>query len=363
MKVLHLSSEKSWRGGEQQIAYLIEQSREHGVISMVACRAGSAFESYCIKNSILYFSLPFSSSLDISTAYQVAKICRHHQIDLIHMHSGKSHMIGVMSHYFNNSPMLILSRRVDFPVRNSTISKWKYNHPSIKKIICVSNAIEEILRSSLKKPEICSTIHSGIDLNRFRNIVESKNLKLEFGVANNHWLVGNTSALADHKDYFTFVDVAKLADAQKLPITFIIIGDGPQNKPIQQYIKKNKLNHRIILTGFKKDIPNLLPSLDLFLMTSKTEGLGTSILDAFACKVPVVATAAGGIPEMVIHEKTGLLSPVGNAANLLKNIQLILNSPAFTEKIKENAFQLLTNKFTKEKMAQNTYMIYQEICK
>ena len=74
------------------------------------------------------------------------------------------------------------------------------------------------------------------------------------------------------------------------------------------------------MTGFRKDIPKILPELDIFLFSSKTEGLGTSLLDAFACQVPVVATNAGGVPELIIHEKTGLLSPTKDPQSLAKNV-------------------------------------------
>ena len=81
----------------------------------------------------------------------------------------------------------------------------------------------------------------------------------------------------------------------------------------------------ILLTGFRTDIFEVFPELDILLFTSKEEGLGTTVLDAFACEVPVVATAGGGIPEMVIHQKTGWLAAIGYAEQLAEGVEQILD--------------------------------------
>ena len=138
MNVLHLSSEKTWRGGEQQIAYLIEELDKQGVENFVACRKKSAFEEHCIKNNINHISLPFANNFDASTAWQIRNFCNYANIDLMHMHSSRSHTMAVLATVFGSAANMILSRRVDFPSAGNWLSKYKYNHPKIKKILCVS---------------------------------------------------------------------------------------------------------------------------------------------------------------------------------------------------------------------------------
>jgi glycosyltransferase involved in cell wall biosynthesis len=96
-------------------------------------------------------------------------------------------------------------------------------------------------------------------------------------------------------------------------------------------------------------------------MTSKTEGLGTSILDAFSSAVPVVATRAGGIPEMVIHEKTGMLSPAGDFQDLGENIIRIAGDVELRNELIRNAGKLVTENFTREKTAARTFEVYRKI--
>lgn len=361
LRVLHLSSERSWRGGEQQIAYLIEELKKYEVECYVACKKDSEFEKSCRQYQWTYVSLPFASSLDLSTSNKIASFCRNNNIDILHMHSSLGHTLGLLSTYFGHKARLVLSRRVDVPVKNNFLSKWKYNHPRIDYILTVSDAIRNILAKNLVNPSVCETIHSGIDINKFRLDTSHTFLRNNFRIKSNKILIGNTSALAGHKDYFTFIDTAEYVLKKGLSAIFLIIGEGPQRKEIQNYLRYKKLESEIIMTGFFTDISNILPELDLFLMTSVTEGLGTSILDAFACRVPVVSTRAGGIPEMVIHGKTGLLSDVKDYIGLGNNILKVMNNPGLRKRITDQAYVWLKEEFSKEATAEKTYRTYMKM--
>ena len=361
MKILHLSSEKSWRGGEQQIAYLIGELSQQGVKNIVACRKNSAFESYCQTEDIPYYSLPFSNSLDIKTAAGLKKICRSESPSLMHLHSSKSHGVAVLSGWMGNPAPLVLSRRVDFPLKNNWLSRKKYNSLKIRKILCVSDAIKEIVQKSIAEPQKAVTVYSGIDLNKFSSLAGNY-LRSHYKIPENHYLVGNTSAIAPHKDYYTFVNTIEELEKNNLPAVYFIIGTGPLEQEIKAYAAAKGLEKKIIFTGFLNNLPEILPELDLFLMTSVTEGLGTSILDAFACKVPVVATAAGGIPEIVKHEETGLLAPVGNSHQLADEVLRLLQNPELRGKFTANAFERV-KQFDKKITAAQTLEVYQQVIK
>ncbi len=108
------------------------------------------------------------------------------------------------------------------------------------------------------------------------------------------------------------------------------------------------------------DIPKILPELDVFLITSETEGLGTSVIDAFVCEVPVVATKAGGIPELVKHKTTGLLAEVKDAKVLADHINLLFSGSIDLKEITNNQQELLTE-FTREVTAEKTLIEYYSI--
>ncbi|PTX15215.1 glycosyltransferase involved in cell wall biosynthesis [Pontibacter mucosus] len=360
MRVLHLVSEKTWRGGEQQVAYLIAELQQLGVSNYVACRKGSAFHEYCQRQSIPHSALPFANEFDVVTALRVKAYSRQHKLELMHVHSGHAHAISVLSHALGNTLPIILSRRVDFPVKNNLLSRLKYNYKGIRRVVCVSDKIKEVVSQSLDRPELCVTVYSGIDLSRFAGSAKTGKLHREFNLPPTSPLIGNISAIAPHKDYYTFIDTAELVLQQHPEARFFIIGDGPLRQDIESYARHKNLQDRVIFTGFRKDIPESMPELDVMLVTSETEGLGTTILDAFACRVPVVATRAGGIPEIVRDGVTGLLAPVKAPAELAQKVHEVLTNEQKRQQLIEGASRLL-QEFSKRNTALRTLAIYQEV--
>lgn len=360
LRVIQLSSEGSWRGGEQQIAYLIGELKKKGVESIAIVKSKSSFETYCKENGIKHYSLPFQNSIDLYTAWKLRSIARKELASVVHIHSSKSHSIAVLSTLIGLRAPLILSRRVDFELSDTWFSIWKYNHSNIKKILCVSDAIAKIVKPHLREPQKCITVHSGIDTQKFTQLPGENLLRKEYSLDKETLLIGNTSALAGHKDYFTFIDTIAILHEKHKKIKAFIIGKGPLEKELREYVTKKNLANTIIFTGFRSNIVQLLPSLDIFLITSTEEGLGTSILDAFAARVPVVATEAGGIPEMVLHEETGMLAKPKDSRTLASYIDRLIESPDCRKKIVENAYKKVLT-FSKEVTAEKTLSVYEEI--
>ncbi|NNC83782.1 MAG: glycosyltransferase [Flavobacteriales bacterium] len=359
MRILHISSEATWRGGEQQIAYLIQESMSRGQAVEVLCKSDSAFQNWCEEQSIPYRTAPFKNSFDLYSAWKLRSYIRDSRIDLIHIHSGKGHGVFALSTLLGVRTPAILSRRVDFPLKNNPWSRWKYGLSQIKHILCVSDAIRALVLEKVSDPERVSTIHSGIDLSRFEHL-KPKSLHEQYDIPRNRMLIGNVAALAPHKDYRTFIRTAERCVDSGLPVHFFIIGEGDERSMIESEISRSGLQSHVTMTGFLQDIPAVLAGLDLFLISSETEGLGTSILDAFAAGTPVIATAAGGIPEIVIHEQTGLLCPIKDDQCLAFSVKRLLDDTDLKERLRIGATEHL-QQFTKQTVAQQTLAVYEEV--
>lgn len=358
MKILHFSSVKTWRGGEQQIAYLYEELTKKAVEQWIFCVQNSALANYCIKKDIPHFTYQKRFAVNPLVAVQLKNLCKKLKVNLVHLHDAHSHTFGFISTFLGNKTPFILSRRVDFPVKDSWLSHRKYNHPSIKKILSVSHNVQQILAPAIIDKQKLQVVHSGIDTDRFQYTNQGV-LRKEYDIPKANKIIGNIAAIAPHKDYFTFVDTAEILLKSNQQLTFLIIGgDGGEEALIKAYIDEKKLSGYFILTGFRKDVPEILPEIDIFLFTSKEEGLGTSVIDALACGVPVIATGAGGIPEIIQDGINGFLAPVKNAAKLAEQVEFLLSDSEVKKKViqkgKESAQQ-----FSKEIMAQKTYLTYQ----
>jgi L-malate glycosyltransferase len=361
LKIIHVSTPVSWRGGEQQLAYLVKALND-GHTNIIMCPEGSVMQDYCQKNELLFESFATRGFLNISAARFLKTLCQKHNADIIHCHDSHAHSIAVTAAtLFLVKVPVVVHRRVDFPVSPGFISRYKYNHPQIKAYICVSQAILELLVPSLRHPEKAVVIHSSIDMARFtQDKSDRKLLRSELGLDDNHLLIGNTSALAPHKDHPSFIRMADILHRRFPQMRFVIIGDGPSRSEVEKLIETHKLMDIVILAGFRNNIAQLLPGLDVFVMSSRTEGLGTSILDAFASDVPVVVTAAGGIPELVDNEVTGILCEIGNSEQLAEAVVRIIEDASLRESLVTEAAKKAAQ-FDFRSMANKTRIVYEKI--
>ncbi|MBL0341416.1 MAG: glycosyltransferase [Bacteroidetes bacterium] len=358
--VLHVATALSWRGGEQQVAYLVEELEKHKVRQYVLCSTGSEMEKYCISRSIPFFAFHKRSSFDLIYAKKIKDLCESNSIQLVHTHDSHAHTFAVVAALFGNKAKIIVSRRVDFQVSSGPFSKYKYNHPLIGRILCVSEKIKQITSLAVDDNLKLVTVHSGIDIERFKGKTDQGILHKEYNLPTQTKIVATIAALAPHKDFTTFVNTVEILSDKLENTLFFIIGEGAEREKIEKSIVQKSLQHKIILTGFRNDVADILPEVDLLLITSETEGLGTSILDAFACSVPVVATAAGGIPEIVIHQQTGLLADVRDGAGLAQNVLEVMNNQVLRNKLVAGAL-LHLNEFTKEYTATKTLREYHAV--
>lgn len=186
-----------------------------------------------------------------------------------------------------------------------------------------------------------------------------------FGIPERVPLIGTVAALVDHKDHWTFLEAAARLVRGDPPTPFagahfLIVGDGPLRPGLEARASALGLSGRVHFAGFRDDVPAILPALDVLLFTSKEEGLGSSILEAWACGVPVVATAAGGIPELVQDGETGLLAPVGDAAALARAVERVLSTPSLRAALVAAATSRLAA-FGAGRMAEGVLAVYREV--
>lgn len=331
--VLHLSTARSWRGGEQQVAYLVRELKELGVSQTVMCPKGAPLFAVVEKLGVDVAAFSPGMALDLGLARSLKRLARDRAANLVHAHDSHGHTASVLANaLFGMELPLIVSRRVDFAIHSGFSARFKYGHPSVRRILCVSDAISDITAAGLKDASVLRTVRSGVDPSRFDQAADGSLHRL-LELAPELPLVGCVAALAPHKDLGTFLRTMASLREQDSEAHGVIIGEGDLRKDLEAECKALGLGDRVHFTGFREDVHRLLPELDVFLITSRTEGLGTSILDAFACKVPVVATRAGGIPEIVHHEESGLLCPVSDANCLAGSVLRVLIDASMRERL------------------------------
>jgi glycosyltransferase involved in cell wall biosynthesis len=359
--VVHVSTPRTWRGGEQQLLYLHAELERLGVPQLVVCTRGSEVERIARERGLRHAAFPRRATVDPLFARALARTSARVGADLVHAHDAAAHTAAVLAcALFRSSAPIVVHRRVDFPLRRSRFTRWKWNHRAVRRIVCVSNAIADILRTAIADPARLRVVHSGVDPGRFSPAPADGRLRREFGVPAGTRIVGNVAALAGHKDYPTFVETAARVLARGVDARFFAIGEGEERGAIEALVRRRGLSGKVILTGFRPDVPRIMPELEVLLFPSSTEGLGTTILDAFACRVPVVATRAGGIPEIVSDGESGLLAAVGDAEGLAERVAHVLSDPALRARLVEGGLRRAAD-FTSARTAQRIVEIYREV--
>lgn len=371
--MLHVSSALSWRGGEQQVAYLVDELRQQGIPQWVLCAAGSLMAQWCQRAGVAFFTYRKIASANPMPAWRIRQACRAVGATIVHTHDSHSHTYAVVAaSLFSNKVPIVAHRRVDFPIGKGGWLAWKYQHPAVRRIICISQAIYDMVAEGLGGDARLVKVNSGVDLSRFGLDEEGRQLpgsppppanilRESYQVPEGIFIIANVAAIAPHKDYFTFVKTAEILLREQVPARFFIIGaDGGEERAVRRFIEEKGLGGHFVFTGFRNDIPQILPGVDLLLFTSKTEGLGGAVFEAMACGVPIVSTAAGGVPEIVEHGTSALLAPVGDAETLARLVQQVLGEPALHRALVENALRRLPH-FSKKRTASETLGVYQRI--
>jgi glycosyltransferase involved in cell wall biosynthesis len=306
-------------------------------------------------------ALDFSGEYDLKFAKSLKKIADEKAADILFIHNSESHTISVLSSLFYGLKQpLVLCRTLIKRVDTNFLRKWKYNYKGIKKIICVSHPVVEVLKYAVKDHSKLCVVGSVTDINKFQH-KDTGILRREFNIPQDVKIIGNIAAFTGMKDLFTWVRTVAELVQRDVKAKYIIIGDGPQEEEIKDLATELGVYDDIIFAGFRKDIPQVLPEFDLFLFTSNNEPTGGVLLESYACHVPIVAANAGGIPEVVVDNETGLLAQVGNPQSFADKVQELLNNEKLQHKFTAAGYEFLKNNFTKEVIAKKMIDELQEV--
>jgi glycosyltransferase involved in cell wall biosynthesis len=362
MNVLHIGTEKTWRGGENQIRLLIENSEKTDVVHHIAYpRHSPGFLR--LSQLCPSLELPSTGSADIRSVLCLLRYCREQKIDLIAAQSSHGHSLGLWLKHFNSNLPLVVHRRVDSPLKRNFISKQKYTSSKVQHFIPVSRCIQNILLSSGVNESKMTLVYDSVDSAIYKNLnrlTARQNLLCKLNLPVDTHLIGNASALSPQKGHDVLINAVKILKDQNLNFHCLIAGVGVLQEYLQQLVKDLELQNHISFLGFVDNVPELLGALDVVAMPSNNEGLGSLLLEATYASCGIAATRVGGIPEFISHGHTGFLSPKGDASELAKNLYLLMTNPALRFEMVQHAQKHLQRHFCLSTTIEKTLLVYRQ---
>jgi glycosyltransferase involved in cell wall biosynthesis len=256
------------------------------------------------------------------------------------------------------APRMVAARRVDFRLKRNSFSKWKYRQVDL--FIASSEAIRRILIRDGIPGEQIVTVHEGIDVERIGKL-PTVNLREAFFLPHNAPIVGNVAALVPHKGQRHLINAVPLVLREEPDARFVIFGEGPLRSELEHQIKSLHLEKHVVLPGFRDDVLSCIKGFDLFVMSSETEGLGTSLLDAMAAGKPAIGTDVGGIPEAIDDRVSGLVVPPNDPASLARAIVKLLKDDALAKRMGQAGRARARKLFSVDQMVDGTMEAYRRL--
>ena len=356
LTVLHVDTERGWRGGERQVLWLATGMRQRGHRAIVVARHGDELAKRAEAQDIEVIDAAPRGELDLFAARDLRRVIAQQGAHIVHAHTAHAAAIAALA-TLGTGARVVIARRVDFPLRRNLGTRLKYSRADA--VIAVSNAVAAVVADAGIPRERIHVVPDGADLSRRVPPAGAHVLK-SFGIPPGGPLVVQVAALVAHKDPLTFVRAMGLARERVPRARALMVGEGPLRAAAQAEVTRLDLDRTVSLTGFRSDADELLAAARVATLSSVEEGMGSVLLDAMAFGVPIAATRAGGIPEVVEHGETGLLSPPGDPAALAENIVRLLSDADFAASLAARA-RTRVEEFSVARMVERTMEVYRSV--
>ena len=360
---MHIDTAPSWRGGQNQVLLTVRgmQARKHQT-TLVAHPAGEL--RHRAEKDVAVIPLVPRHELDLKIAWKLSRLIRKLRPDIVHAHDPHAVAIAALALLLGAPkprPFLMASRRVDFHLKKNIFSRWKYKQ--VDGFVCASNAIREMLIGDGFPADRACLVHDGIDIQQLE-AARPVDLHQELCLPKNALIVGNVAALVPHKGHRYLID-AMPSVLDKIPeARLVIVGQGQLESALRAQIKALNLETHVFLVGFRPNVLAFHKAFDIFVLCSITEGLGTSLLDAMAARRAIVATRAGGIPEVVTDKETGLLVSPRDKQELSLAIIRLLHDQELCARMGANGFARVCKYFSADQMVNSLLAAYNHLgCK
>jgi glycosyltransferase involved in cell wall biosynthesis len=348
--VLHIDGGHGWAGGQNQVRLLVRELASMGFRQMCLCPEGSPLEERLRLEGLPVRSIPWRGGSDPRAMFAIGRNLRHYH--LVHCHDAHALQAAIIPASLLALP-IVATRRVCFDTR---ALKWN----RARRIIAISEAVRDTLLKAGVDAAKIRLIHSAIDVQEMRSLSQAKpTLRGQLKLASNEFIAGNIGSLVGYKSQALIAQAAAHAEG----VTWVVIGEGRERAAIESAIRENAVDRNVLLAGAIPDARRTLKEMNVFVFPSVGEALGTSVLDAMAVGVPVIAADSAGPAEVLrpVHEETGAtLFPPGDAAALARIVCRVRDDARLRDAM-ITAQNRRIEDFRIERLAMQTLDVYREV--
>lgn len=334
LRILHVDPERDWGGGEAQVFGLTRYLAGAGHVAHVAAAPDGCLAVRLRRAGLPVCGLTVRNHLDVAAGWRLRGLVRRGRYDIVHFHTARAH---ALSPWLSNlAVQRVVTRRMDNPLPRGWRSRWLYR-THVDAVVAISSGVADALRAADVPEAALRRIPSGVDTARFgRCAVRRAAVRDRHGLGADDRLIVTVGALVARKSPDTLIDAAvrlraslraSAAGSRADEPHYLVCGDGPLRPALEARVAALGLERVFHFVGFRSDLPAYLSAADVFVHVPVREGLGVAVIEALAAGLPVVASRAGGIPDLITDGETGLLVPSRDPAALADALARCLHDP------------------------------------
>jgi len=350
-------------GSVVQMFQLAENLSRRGHRVAVVSRGAGQIRERCEAAGVDFIPLPMRHEFDLFSARRLARVYREREVDVVHAHKGIAHSLALEATFLGaRKPAIVVNRGVSFPL--DVFSRAKY-HVRLGAVVTVCEDIKKVVVASGRlKPAQVRVIYAGVDLSVFDPArLDRGAVRREWGVTDEEFLVIQVGA-REWKGWKHLIEATALArrHVPRIRTAIVACKDDEEKGEVAAFAARLGVGDAVLPVGFRYDMPSVLMAADLVIDLSY-EGLGVTgtVREAMALGKPVVATAAGGNPELVLHGSSGLLVPVKDPAAASEAIVAMATRPQDAARLARAGRERVEAGFSAKVRLDRIEALYQEL--
>lgn len=358
LTLLHTEASKGWGGQENRTLNEALGLTQRGVRVLIAAQPESELARRAAAQGIPVFYVRMRTNFDLNAIAHLRRLMREQAVDIVNTHSGRDNTLaGLAAKSLRpRRPAIVRTRHLALPIS----SRFSYTFIP-DRIVTVSAYVASYLESAGIPSAKIEAIPTGVNLARYDPDHTRANLRAELNLDADTPLIGTVAILRLKKGHRVLLDAIPKVLAQFPAAHFVFAGDGPQRPNIEKAIAEKNLGAHVHILGLRSDVPNILRALDVFVLPTFEEALGTSFVEAMAMRVPVIGSRVGGVPEVVHDQQTGLLVNAQDVNGLADAINSLLANPVRAQQMGVLGRTLVEQTFTNEHMCDRMLALYSRL--
>lgn len=355
LTVLHTESSRGWGGQENRALNEMIGLRDLGHTALAACQPGARLGERAREAGFEVFETPMRHALDIPAILRLRNFMRDAKVDIVNTHSGRdTQLAGMAAYLLRARPRIVRTRHLALAITSRFTYSVLPDH-----VATVSDHVRRYLISAGVPGERITTVYTGIDMARFAATPGHGALRAELGLPADSLLVGTVAILRRKKGHAELLEAIPEILSRFPQAHFVFAGDGPQRENLERRIAELGLGSNVHLLGLRRDIVNVLASLDLFVLPTHQDASGTALTEAGAMELAAVCSNVDGVPEVMADGEAGRLVPVNDPPALAAAISELLGDPALRKRMGGAARARVATLFSREAMVRGMLTLYQ----